>query len=328
MPRRRTERGECKIEKQPVGPYWKPGEKHPLDILDAELEEVRGELPGLLEELLTAAQRTQIRVRALLNDEQTHSDPQVPFTAADQAARRMIVDRFHNRKHLHHLVTLFLLQRRRHLMGRLRTIQAALDVVNGLLDEEETLSQEFLSSLTKTEAAEELHSGQGTEESEPQDKEPQTELTREELRVQGINESLEPILSSVDQSRRLLREFEAQLPELRRQLASGRGWFEVFYVPKRHYKQEVIAYVMALQAFRERGSPIPQHVIDALHPQVARIIQAGGETFPPELRLEAYDIIEVGPYVKYRRIDQKRTYTISLGLDNDYPPYPFVPAGF
>ncbi|MBA2681732.1 MAG: hypothetical protein H0U76_25470 [Ktedonobacteraceae bacterium] len=163
--------------------------------------------------------------------------------------------------------------------GRLRTIQAALDLVNGLLDAEETLSQEFVSSWVHQEAkAAEATAENKSGDEEPQEEgsEPQPELSREELRTQGLDEPLEPILSSVDQSRRLLREFEAQLPELRRQLASGRGWFEVFYVSKRHYKQEVIAYATALQAFRERGSPIPHNVIDALHPQVARIIQAGG----------------------------------------------------
>jgi hypothetical protein len=319
MPRKRTERGERKIEKRAVGPYWRPGEDHPLDVLDNELQETRDQLPGLLEELLSAAQRTQIRLQSILDAEQANPDPEAPYTAADLVARRMIVDRFHNRKHLHHLTTLFMLQRRKRLLGRLRTIQAALDLVNNLLDEEETLSQEFLSSWSQAQA---------TDTTSDKEEEPQAKPTREELRVQGLAEPLEPILSSVDQSRRLLRNFEAQLPDLRRQLASGRGWFEVFYVPKRHYKESVIAYAKALEVSQKRGIPIPQKIIDAIHPEVAKLIRAGSETFPKQLRLEVYDIVNVGPYVKYRWKEQKQIYTISLGLDDDYPPFPFVPEGF
>jgi len=326
MPRKRTERGERKIEKRAVGPYWRPGEDHPLDVLDDELQETRDQLPGLLEELLSAAQRTQIRLRSILDAEQANPNPEATYTAADQAARSMIVDRFHNRKHLHHLVTLFLLQRRKRLLGRLRTIQAALDLVNGLLDEEETLTQEFLSSLANQQTKATETTEQPTTSNE--EEEPEAPPTREQRRVQGLAEPLEPILSSVDQSRRLLRDFETQLPDLRRQLASGRGWFEVFYVPKRHYKPEVIAYAKALNISQKRGMPIPQKIIDAIHPDVAKIIRAGGETFPTELRLEVYDIVEVGPYVKYRWKENKQTYTISLGLDDDYPPFPFVPEGF
>ena len=73
---------------------------------------------------------------------------------------------------------------------------------------------------------------------------------------------------------------------------------------------------------------MPKEIEDAVHPEVRRLIQAGAEKFPPELREEVFNIVEVGPYAKYRWREKGQIYTISLGLDTDYPPFPFVPEGF
>ena len=319
MPRKATERGERKFAKQPVGPYWKPGQPHPLDILDQELAEVHAQVPEVLEALRATAHATQQRLEALLTGELAGMDISAPFSTTEHTANRLIVDRFHNRKHLHHLVTLFAVQRHKRFLGRLHTIQAALDLVNGLLETEETLAQEVLSAWTTAEQ----HATQQTNQDEPR-----PAPTREQQRTQGLADPLAPLLSSVEHARRRLAEFEGSLPALRQQLASGQGWFEVFFVPKRRYKAEVLAYAQALKAFQKTGRPIPSALVQALHPEVAQILLAGGTTFPRHLRLQVYDILPVGPYAKYRWIDHKHTYTIALGLLDDYPPYPFVPEGF
>lgn len=329
--------------------YWRPGKEHPLDVLYEEVNTMRAQLPGLLEELLSTAQQTTIRLGGVLEAAKESDDLALLFSEADRKAHHLIVDRFNNRKHYDHLHAAFSLQRYKRLIGRLKTIQAALTLANDLLGAEETLSQEFLTTWRQSrqeeaEATEEAiqQDAQTTEEKSeelsdeplPQQsetdgqKEAQQLLTKEELRVQGIEEPLTSIVSSVDQSRKYLRDFEAQLPDLRRQLATGNGWFEVFYVSKRHYKPEIIAYAKALKRERKRKVPIPAEIANAVHPEVVRLIQAGVEKFPTELREEVYDITKVGPYVKYRWLEDGRTYTISLGLIDDYPPYPFVPEGF
>ena len=318
--------------------YWKPGQEHPLDVLYEEEDKVKGQLPGLLEELLSTAQQTTIRLNGILEAARESDDLALLFSEADRKAHHLIVDRFHNRKHYSHLHAAFSVQRYKRLLGRLKTIQAALTLANDLLGAEETLSQEFLATWRQSRQEE----AETTEEALPQDAQtdepqrsetdgqeaPQQTLTKEELRVQGLDQPLTEIVSSVDQSRKHLRDFEARLPDLRRQLATGQGWFEIFSVPKRHYKPEVIAYAKALKLERKRKVPIPTEIASAIHPDVARLIQAGVEKFPTELREEVYNITKVGPYVKYRWLEGGRTYTISLGLIDDYPPYPFVPEGF
>ena len=49
---------------------------------------------------------------------------------------------------------------------------------------------------------------------------------------------------------------------------------------------------------------------------------------PKSLREEIYDITHLGPYVRYRWREAKHISTISLGLLDDDPPYPFIPDGF
>jgi len=326
MPRKKTDRGARKIMELLKGrAYWRPGEEHPLDKLFEERDQLRERLLTELARLQVVAQQTEERLRAILDATKTCDDPAALFTPADQAAHQAIFQRFHNRKHYSHLQALFTNQRYKRLAGRLQAIGAALDLANGLLAEEETLSPEYLAAWQQSQ-------DEADQQEDAQVGGPATELaaplTREELRLQGIEEPLAAITGSAERSRQLLRDFEARLPDLRRQLATGQGWFEVFFVPKRHYKPEVVAYAKALARRRARDTPIPEEVEQAVHPQVRRLIEARVTEFPPELREQVYDIVEVGPYAKYRWHEEKRTYSISLGLEDDYPPFPFVPEGF
>jgi hypothetical protein len=325
MPRKYIPKEPRRIEEKRKGRvYWQPGEEHPLDILRDDLQQLKDQLPDLLHQLLATAQQTVTRLEEILSATGEGDDFIDSFSQGDRAVRLEIVNRFSDRKHLEHLLLAFSTQRHKRLLGRLQTIQAALTLANDLLAAEETLSQEFLATGTQSQEQE--------EEPLPKPKHSApTNLTRGELRMRGLDEPLTPIVSSVDQARQILRNFEAHLPDLRRQLATGQGWFEVFFVPKRHYKAAVIAYDEALEALRKHKTPIPPEIESAIHPEVARLIRAGvtkHTDFPKELRLEVFDIVKVGPYAKYRWTEGKQTYTISLGLLDDYPPFPFVPEGF
>ncbi len=326
MPRKPTPPGDRKFEEMQKGKTsWHPGEDHPMDTLAEELSQLRERIPGQLEQLRASAQQTEQRLRAILEAmPNATDDPTALFAPAEHAAVATTTLRFHNRKHLGHLLTIFQIQRAGRTLGRLQAIAAALDLANGLLEEEEAFSAESLATWRTFLQDQEEDTSAATTEPSPE----QLQLSREELRLQRINEPLTPIVGSVEQSRQLLRDFEARLPELRRQLTARQGWFEVFSVPKRRFKREVIAYARALHAYQKKKIPLPAEVEQAVHPEVRRLIQARVESFPPALRDEVYNTVSVGPYVKYRWTEAKQNYSISLGLRDDYPPFPFVPEGF
>lgn len=322
MPRPRKEPGPRTIETNRTGSAkWTPDQPHALDMLDEELSLLRAQLPTEIEALLLAAHQTEQHLATLQQIEQ-QDDPTALFTAADLLASRLVSKRFANRKHAHHLQTLFAIRRRQRVLGRFKAIRAALDLVNGLLQEDDTLSEDALTTRQEKTA-------QHTEPEHPAtdlQHEEQT-FTQEELRLQHLDEPLTPIVGSATHSRQLLRDFEAKLPDLRSGLTTGNGWFEVFYVPKRRYKKEVTAYGFAWANHMDHGSPLPPDIEQAIDPRVAICIQQQA-AFPPDLHDLVYDIIPVGPYAKYRWSKDKQTYTISLGLLNDYPPFPFTPDGF
>lgn len=304
---------------------WRPGEPHELDRLKEEVLEVDQHIPGQFQNLLSQAGWTQQRLQALLASEQYQEDVTGPFKVADQQASQIIEGRFGNRKHLQHLQWFFALLRRKRLLGRLRAIEAALELVNGLLQEEETLTQEFLSVL---QVQQPLPPSQTPTPEEPAPY--RMVLTKEEERLQGIDEPLTEVITSAKQSRQLLTHFETRLPELRRHLSLANGWFEVFFVPKRRYKDTLLAYAEALEQERQRKIPLPDRIAQALHPEVARHLRLGiqPKDMPKDLRDEIYETIQEGPYVRYRWREHGHLCTISLGLLDDYPPYPFVPSGF
>lgn len=162
-----------------------------------------------------------------------------------------------------------------------------------------------------------------TEQPPPQQDSPQ--LSKEEERVLNLTEPLTPLVTSVQQSRALLRSFEARLPELRDRLTEGNGWFDIFYVSKRHLKEEVKTFLQALGRERRRKVVVPKDIEQALHPSVAQYFRQKRDDLPipKELVPLIFDFTEYGPYAKYRWRENKRTYTVSLGLDTDYPDLPF-----
>ena len=362
MPRPRKPQGERKIGVSTTGRVlWRPGKPHPLDILFDEAQALRRDLPGHLEEVLTSVQSLQSRLRTLLEMEQQFADPAAPLSAADHAAFRAVSERFHNRKHLSHLEAVFAVVRRKRLAGRLQAIRAALDLASGLLAEEDSLSQEFLQALQQaqsTSAPPEEEPVPFVDEGVPDVEEeadddalalpltlvPDTSegdtdidknveqpsqrvyplLSKEEERVLNLAEPLTPLVTSVQESRALLHAFEARLPDLRAQLTAGNGWFDVFYVNKRRLKEEVKLFLYALRREQKRGKLVPKAVERDVHPDVVRFLRQGDTTtIPRELVPHIFDFIEYGPYAKYRWREAKRTYTVSLGLESDYPELPF-----
>lgn len=146
MARPHTEKGPRKIKTHRTGSAsWTPNQPHALDILDEELATLRACLPAEIEAVVLAAHQTEQHLKALQRLEK-ENDPTAPFTAADHLASRVAIERFSNRKHEHHLRTIFAIQRRKRLLGRLQTIRAALDLANGLFAEDDTLSDEFLTT--------------------------------------------------------------------------------------------------------------------------------------------------------------------------------------
>jgi hypothetical protein len=287
--------------------YWQPGTPHALDCFKQEVEEADQQLPRQIQSLLSKTQETQERLRALFSSEHD----QEPFTAADQQTNQIVEQRFGNRKHLCHLQWFFALLRRKRLIGRLRAIEAALDLVNGLLETEETISQELQSALLPPPPSEHAR-------------------TKEEERLIGIDQPVTQLITDATHSRLLLTRFEQRLPEIRRHLNHYQGWFEVFFVPKRRYKPALIAYLEAQKQAQRHHTPIADEIIQVLHPEVVNALQHGTmpKEMPKTLHDEIYDIIQEGPYIRYRWREDGHIYTISLGLLDDYPPYPFVPSGF
>jgi len=79
-----------------------------------------------------------------------------------------------------------------------------------------------------------------------------------------------------------------------------------------------------LRREQKRTIAVPKSVEREVHPDVARFFRQDGEpSIPRELVPYIFDFTEHGPYAKYRWRENKRTYTVSLGLDTDYPPIPF-----
>jgi hypothetical protein len=321
MPRPEQPRGERLRPKSHENRLiWRPGDPHAMDALDKEVQALDGQIPEQISHLLAQVTHTQQRLHAILEHEHYQQSPTGPFSVADEQAYGAVKSRFRNRKHLKHLQSFFALLRRRRLLGRLRAIEATLELVNGLLAEEPTLSQQFLATLHSASAEK---AGQHTAE-QPPEALGHSHLPREVERVQGIEEPVTAFTSSAEQSRQLLTTFEKQLPDLRRHLMAYSGWFEVFYIPKKRYKPEVISYAEAL----EENQPISDVLVQAVHPEVARLLRVGIELkdMPSNLDDHIYMIVQLGPYVRYRWREMGHIYTISLGLRDDYPPFPFTPA--
>jgi hypothetical protein len=90
----------------------------------------------------------------------------------------------------------------------------------------------------------------------------------------------------------------------------------------------VIASAKAVKKAQKYHTAVPAEGELAVQEEVRHLIAVRSDTFPRKLREHVYDIVKVGPSVKYRWLEGKHTYCISLGLLDDYPPFPFTPEGF
>jgi len=184
MPRTEQPRGErLRPKSQENRLIWRPGDPHAMDALDKEVQALDAQIPEQISHLLAQVTHTQQRLQAILEHEQYQQSPTGPFSQADEIAYGAVKSRFRNRKHLKHLQSFFALLRRRRLLGRLRAIEAALQLANGLLAEEPTFSQQFLATLHSASAEK---APEHTAEQPPETL--GSHLPREVERIQGIEE--------------------------------------------------------------------------------------------------------------------------------------------
>lgn len=88
-------------------------------------------------------------------------------------------------------------------------------------------------------------------------------------------------------------------------------------------------HLNALGAWEIAQRPIPEEITRAIPAGVIASIAQGRplKKLPKDLRDQVFDTTWVGPYARFRWQEREHTYTISLGLIDDYPPMPFMPEG-
>ncbi len=152
MPRTRKPSQERRIALSVTGRMrWQPGDKHPLDVLFEDAQQMHATVQEQLTALLASVKQAEERLAALLASEHL-TDPTMVLSLMDQQAQRAIWERFKTRKHHDHLQAVFGLLRRRRQAGRLQAAQAALDVAVALLAQEDVFSQDLLTALIDAEA--------------------------------------------------------------------------------------------------------------------------------------------------------------------------------
>lgn len=288
--------------------FWGPGQPHPLDVIPAHVEALNAQIPQEVQPFIEQAMTLQRYVASLQTGDMLAS-----LEAADGHANATLFHRFGVRKHLMHFQVYFAWIRRKRVLALLRVITAALTLVNQLLQELFPLLQAPDTPL-------------------PTAADPPPLLSKEERRLQGVDGPPITVVPDLKESRRLLARFQKQFPELRGPLSIGRGWLEVRYIPKYSRKLCLINYLEALETWRTSHIPMPEQIAQALPPEAREILAQGKEVedllkLPKALRLQIFDLIWRGPYVRFRWEKDGVNYMISLAGPEDYPPYPFTPEG-
>lgn len=306
MPRPTIAPSEREIEKSLEGRLnWEPGDPHPLDVL-FDHQAMSEALQQELEDLLEVVQQTRLRLTSLL---QQQSSAEAILERAEQQAQETVKKRFESRRHFDHIQARFTLLRQQRQRGRLQVAQAMLRHALDVLNEEETLWQEFQTSIQVAETGDQ-----------------QEEIVHENIR--GAHAPIAAVFAgSVERSRQHLRTFEASLPHYRAQLTQGAGWFEVFWVRRPvRLKREVSLLLKALRRSHKYHLPLPSEALQGVHPDLAQTLVSvehppTAEDIPKALEQEAYDYEKLGPYAKYRWRTKAHgpIYTISLG-PRDRPP--------
>ncbi len=307
---------ELLIEKSIEGRLnWEPEDPHALDVLFPEAQAVRDAIPMQLEALLRTIEATK-----QLLDHFTHEDPRVTLEAAEARAQQAASTRFHHRRHFEHLNAMLMILRNERMLGRMQAAQAALELANALLTEEETAWQELDHAARLAE-----------NQDPPQDFRSSDEDRKEEKvdkNIQDADAPLTPLIGSVEQSRRHLRAFEERLPTLRAHLKRRAGSFEIFYVRKKIcLKPEVRLLLKAIKQSKKRQQAIPPELLAAVDPALVAFLltqeKPRAQDIPKALEVVAYLFKPFGPYAKYRwRFKRSgRHYAIAYGPRDRAPGY-------
>jgi len=313
---------------------WEPGEPHKHDVLFQEARAAGEEVVPALETFLTTIKKIE-QLLTTISTQETLTDSDA-LTTAETPVQQAIQQRFESRRHFAHLAALFAILRRRNLLGRLYVAQAALELAQALLEDPDTIWQDFLQATDVTEAQMQQHlmiQEQAREENREQVSKEEEEPEHKNIR--GARGSLKPLIGSVESARHALSAFAQRLPEFRSHLIQRTGRIEIFYVnQKTRFRSEVLALRKAIRRAERDGTPldqIDQDLVRAVHPQVAEHLLTKGlrVPIPKALEHEAYHFDTFGPYGKLRikgiratkGIRKGYNYAISFGPKDRTPGY-------
>jgi hypothetical protein len=283
---------------------FQPGDEH---FMDKQIEEARRLSEEITEQLA--------QVQQLVIDLNTFDSPGAWISEEEAAIKALLWDMYSARKHRDHILATFIVARRRRLLQRLQAAQAALEQARDFLAADEAMLPRLRQTIAEAQAAElALHgpppsypagAPEAEEEEEDQaDDEDESEAedqAESEAEDQADDEDQDQAArrellhttgggDDAQQTRAALAAFEQRARAMRSAIASGRGWFEWFFIPRsRRYTEEARAYL-------KREEPIPPDV---------------------QVYIEEEDEHPYGPYLRYRWYEgggRQKPIKYSLGM--------------
>jgi len=291
---------------------FQPGDPHFMDKQIDEAQRVREEITEQL-----------AQVQQLVIDLNNFDNPSAWISQEEAAIKALLWDFYGNRKHRDHIVATFILARRRRLLQRLQAAQAALEQARDFLVADMATLPRLQQTIADAQAAAlALHGppppypagAQEPEEEEDQDQaddEDESEAEDQDNQAATAPSGQAPAEAEAadehqaarrallhttgggddaQETRAQLAAFEQRARAMRSAIASGRGWFEWFFIPRkgRRYTEEARAYL-------KRDEPIP-----------------------PDVQVyEEEDTQPYGPYLRYRWYEgggRKKPIKYSLGM--------------
>jgi hypothetical protein len=232
-------------------------------------------------------------------------DASEAITREEQAIRGLLWDLYSTRKHRDHILATFIAARRRRMLQRLQAASAALAQARAFLSADAAMLPRLQQTIDEAQAAAlALHGPpppypasaqepeeEADEEEEQADDEREAEAQEAADEHQEARHSLLKVSGGGDdaqETRAQLAAFEARARAMRSAIASGRGWFEWYFIPRtRRYTEEARAYL-------KREEPIP-----------------------PDVQEYEEDTRPYGPYLRYRWYEgggRKKPIKYSLGM--------------